>query len=181
MDRDRAVRVSKLLALALRHEPAALGLTLDGAGWAPVEDVLSGLAKRGEAVTEGELAEIVRTSDKQRYALSSDGARIRANQGHSVDVELDLPAREPPETLYHGTVDRFVDAIRAEGLKPGARTHVHLSADLRTAEIVAARRAGAKVILRVRAGAMHQDGHVFRLSDNGVWLTAHVPPRYLEP
>ena len=180
MDRDRAVRISKILALALRHDPAALGLALDAAGWADVDGVLAGLAKRGEVVTEAELEEIVATSDKQRYALSPDGARIRANQGHSIDVDLGLVPAVPPAILFHGTVERFLEAILREGLRRGARTHVHLSADERTAAKVAARRAGPTVILRVRAGAMHEDGLALFRSDNGVWLTEHVPPRYLE-
>lgn len=180
MDRARAVRISKTLALALRHDPASLDIVLDGAGWTSVDAVLAGLAKSGEIVTRDELEEVVRTSDKRRYAISDDGDRIRANQGHSVDVDLGLSAREPPETLFHGTVERFLDSIRATGLEPRARVHVHLSADLRTAEIVAARREGPSVILRVRAGDMHRAGHVFFLSENGVWLTAAVPPEFLE-
>jgi putative RNA 2'-phosphotransferase len=180
MDRARAVRISKTLALALRHDPSALGIELDGAGWAPVDEVIAGLATKGEIVTREELEEVVATSDKRRYALSPDGDRIRANQGHSVDVDLGLSPREPPETLFHGTVDRFLESIRERGLVPGARTHVHLSIDVRTAEIVAARREGAKAILRVRAGDMHRAGHVFFVSDNGVWLTAAVPPEFLD-
>lgn len=177
MDRARAVRISKLLSLALRHEPTALGLALDDAGWTDVGAVLAGLAAKGETVTREELEEIVRTSDKQRFAL--EGSRMRANQGHSVEVELGLARHEPPEVLYHGTVARFLGAIRDEGLIKGKRTHVHLSADVRTAEIVAKRR-GTPVVIKVLARAMHEDGRAFYLSDNGVWLTEHVPPRFLE-
>lgn len=177
MERARAVRISKLLSLALRHDPPALGLRLDDAGWAEVGAVLAGLAAKGETVTREELEEVVRTSDKQRFAL--EGSRIRANQGHSVDVELGLDRREPPEVLYHGTVARFLAAIREEGLVKGQRTHVHLSADVRTAEVVARRR-GTPVVIEVRARAMHETGHAFYLSDNGVWLTEHVPPRFLD-
>ena len=180
MDRERSVRISKLLALALRHDPSALGIELDGAGFATVDAVLAGLARLSEPTTREELEHVVRTSDKQRYALSPDGERIRANQGHSVDVDLGLEPREPPDTLYHGTVDRFVASIEREGLVRGERAHVHLSVDVKTAEIVAARRAGAKVIFRVRAGEMHRAGHAFFVSDNGVWLTPHVPPAFLE-
>lgn len=127
MDPRRAVRISKLLSLGLRHDPGALGVTLDPAGWTEVDAVLRGLAARDEPITEEELEEIVATSDKQRFTLSPDGGRIRANQSHSVEVDLGLPPREPPEVLYHGTVDRFLDAIRREGLLRRARTHVHLS------------------------------------------------------
>ena len=180
MDRSRAIRISKLLSLGLRHEPAALGITLDASGWTDVSAVLRGLAVRDEHVTYDELERIVAESDKQRFALSADGERIRANQGHSVEVDLGLPRKEPPEILFHGTVERFLDSIRREGLVRGARTHVHLSADEATARIVARRRVGAQVILRVRARALNEAGHAFYLSENGVWLTEHVPPRYLE-
>ena len=180
MDRSRSVRISKLLSLGLRHDPAALDVTLDAAGWADVGAVLRGLRARNEEVTDDELEEIVATSDKQRFALSPDGARIRANQGHSVDVDLGLPPREPPETLFHGTVVRFLDSIRRDGLLRRARTHVHLSTETETAQTVAGRRAGDTVILRVRARAMHDAGHAFFLSENGVWLTERVPPEFLE-
>ena len=181
MDRDRAARVSKLLALALRHDPATLGLSVDRAGWADVDAVIAGLAAVGERVSRDELEEIVASSDKQRYALSPDGARIRARQGHSLAVDLDLPRRAPPDALFHGTKQRFLAAIRAEGLVPGARAHVHLSTDVDTAERVAARRAGPSAILRVRAGDMHAAGHAFFVSENGVWLTDRVPPEFLDP
>lgn len=177
MDRARAVRISKLLSLALRHDPGALGLELDEAGFADVDLVLAGLAAKGEPIGRADLEEIVATSDKQRFAL--EGTRIRANQGHSVEIDLGLESRTPPELLYHGTVARFVESIRAEGLVRGERRHVHLSIDVRTAEIVGRRR-GAPVVLKVLARAMHESGHVFYRSDGGVWLTEHVPPRFLE-
>src|SRR5437867_10747914 len=127
MEARRAVRISKLLSLALRHAPEALALTVARDGWAHVDAVLRGLAARGLEVTRDELEEVVATSDKKRFALSPEGDRIRASQGHSLDVDLDLPRATPPDRLFHGTVDRFVDAIAREGLRPGARTHVHLS------------------------------------------------------
>jgi putative RNA 2'-phosphotransferase len=180
VDRDRAVRISKLLSLGLRHNPAALGITLDAAGWADVESVIRGLAARHETVSEDELEELVATSDKQRFALSADGSRVRANQGHSIDIDLGLPRREPPQILFHGTVTRFLESIRREGLLRRARTHVHLSTDVETARVVARRRAGATVILRIRARAMHEAGYTFFMSDNGVWLTERVPAELLE-
>jgi len=180
MDASRRLRVSKLLAFGLRHEPAALGLVLDDAGWAPVPAVLAGLASRGEVVTPEDLVEVVATSDKKRFALSHDHMAIRASQGHSVAIDLGLAPATPPEILFHGTSARVERAILEGGLRPGSRTHVHLSADVGTAQIVAQRRAGPHVILRVRAGALHADGHVFFQSDNGVWLTAHVPPAYVD-
>ncbi|MEU6791433.1 RNA 2'-phosphotransferase [Nonomuraea wenchangensis] len=176
MMRRRLVRVSKYLARHLRHDPGRIGLTLDPAGWVPVEELLSAAAAHGFPITPAELARVVETNDKRRYVIE-DG-RIRASQGHSVPVDLGLPPAEPPEVLYHGTVGRFLSAIRREGLRPMGRHHVHLSPDRDTAVRVGARR-GAPVVLVVRAGAMHADGHVFHLSANGVWLTGHVPPAYL--
>ncbi|MEU6727115.1 RNA 2'-phosphotransferase [Nonomuraea wenchangensis] len=176
MMRRRLVRVSKYLARHLRHDPGRIGLTLDPAGWVPVEELLSAAAAHGFPITPAELARVVETNDKRRYVIE-DG-RIRASQGHSVPVDLGLPPAEPPEVLYHGTVVRFLSAIRREGLRPMGRHHVHLSPDRDTAVRVGARR-GAPVVLVVRAGAMHADGHVFHLSANGVWLTGHVPPAYL--
>jgi putative RNA 2'-phosphotransferase len=180
MERDRAVRISKLLALGLRHDPSALAITVDAQGWADVEAVLRGLANKDLEVSRDELEDVVETSDKQRYALSADGEKIRANQGHSIDVDLGLASAAPPAVLYHGTAARFLDSIRESGLVRGARTHVHLSVDVKTAEIVAKRRAGPHVILSVRASAMHEAGHTFFLSANGVWLTERVPPEFLE-
>jgi putative RNA 2'-phosphotransferase len=180
VDAKRLVRVSKLLSFGLRHRPDELGLHLDAAGWVSVDHVLESLEARGESLSVEELEQLVATSDKQRFALSEDGRRIRANQGHSIAVDLGLVPREPPPRLYHGTVDHFLDRIRAEGLLRGSRTHVHLSIDESTARVVARRRKGVPVILTVRAGEMHADGFPFFVSDNGVWLTVHVPARYLD-
>ncbi|MGW0811266.1 RNA 2'-phosphotransferase [Nonomuraea sp. NPDC002799] len=176
MDERRMIRISKYLATHLRHDPQGIGLTLDAGGWVPVEVLLRAAAEHGFAIGAEELREVVESNDKRRYAIE-DG-RIRASQGHSVPVELGLPAVEPPEVLYHGTVGRFVAAIREEGLRPMSRQHVHLSPDRETATRVGTRR-GVPVVLVVAAGAMHADGHPFRLSANGVWLAGHVPPGYL--
>lgn len=172
-------RISKSLSYWLRHKPDAGGLTLDDAGWSPVADVLAALAKAGLPDDAETLNAVVADSDKKRFELSADGARIRARQGHSVQVDLDWPVAAPPEFLFHGTVERFLPGIFAEGLKPMRRHHVHLSPDAETATAVGARR-GEAVILRVAAGRMAADGHVFRLSGNGVWLAEAVPPAYLE-
>lgn len=172
-----AQKVSKLLSYWLRHAPKAGDLALDSSGWANVEAVRVALAREG--VDPALLERTVADSDKQRFELSADGTRIRARQGHSITVDLDWPIATPPESLYHGTVDRFLDAIFAEGLKPMTRHHVHLSPDPDTATRVGARR-GAPVILRVAAGKMAQEGLVFRLSSNGVWLTDAVPPRFVD-
>lgn len=163
----------------LRHDPASVGLTLDRAGWVGVDDLLEALRTADVDVSRGALDEVVRTSDKQRFAFDGTGTRIRAQQGHSVPVDLGLEPQDPPAVLWHGTVDRFLDAILAEGLAPRQRHHVHLSPDVATARVVGARR-GAPVLLRVDAAAMAADGHVFRCSGNGVWLVDAVPPRYLE-
>ncbi|MET1110164.1 MAG: RNA 2'-phosphotransferase [Allosphingosinicella sp.] len=172
-------RISKSLSYWLRHRPEAGGLTLDEAGWAPVASVLAALGSAGLPSDAETLRDIVAGSDKNRFELSDDRARIRARQGHSVKVDLQWPAAIPPEHLFHGTVERFLPTIFAEGLKPMKRHHVHLSPDPGTATAVGARR-GEAVILRIEAAAMAADGHVFRISGNGVWLTDHVPPRYLE-
>ncbi len=173
MDR---VAASKLLTYVLRHAPESIGVTLDAQGWVAIDVLLAALAAHGRPLDRDALLDVVRTSDKQRFAIEGD--RIRANQGHSVAVDLALEPIEPPSVLFHGTVARFLEAIRREGLVRGARTHVHLSADVETARRVGARR-GAPVILRVDAGVMHREGHAFFRSDNGVWLVEHVPPRFL--
>ena len=172
------VRASRLLSWMLRHAPHEVGLRLDEAGWAGVEAVLAILRRRGVPLDRAGLAAVVAGTDKRRFALSPDGQRIRALQGHSVAVRLDHPQREPPPRLFHGTVARFVASILREGLRPGERHHVHLSPDLDTARTVGARR-GAPVVLVVQARAMHAAGHRFWLSPNGVWLTERVPPRFL--
>jgi putative RNA 2'-phosphotransferase len=178
MDKSRTMRVSKYLSLVLRHEPAAAGVTLDAEGWVAVSDLLAGAAAHGMTVTRDELEEVVRTSDKQRFALSDDGLRIRANQGHSLTVDLGLQPLTPPEILFHGTVERFWPSIRETGLVRRARQHVHLSSDVETAARVGERR-GTPVILTVAAGAMQAAGFSFFRSENGVWLTESVPPRFI--
>jgi putative RNA 2'-phosphotransferase len=177
MDR-RLVTVSKFLSKHLRHAPEALGLTLQAGGWAAVDDLLAASARAGFAISYDELIECVETNDKQRFSFDDTGDLIRANQGHSIPVDLQLEAKEPPEMLYHGTVERFMTSILAEGLRKGRRHHVHLSKDVETARKVGARR-GPPVILRVKAGEMHGQGFPFFLSANGVWLTDTVPAAFL--
>ncbi len=173
------VRASKFLSLVLRHKPESIGIALDEAGWTEVGPLLAALARRGLRLTRQELATLVASSDKQRFALSADGERIRANQGHSVEVDLRLAPAEPPARLYHGTVAAALPGIRASGLQKRSRHHVHLSADLATAQKVGDRR-GAAIILTVRALEMSAAGHLFYRSDNGVWLTDHVPVAFLD-
>jgi putative RNA 2'-phosphotransferase len=174
----RAVKLSKYLAKYLRHAPQEIGLTLGPGGWLPVDDLLAAAEKNGFPITYDELVECVETNDKQRFAFDVSGELIRANQGHSVEVDLQLEEREPPETLYHGTVERFLPSILEEGLVRGKRHHVHLSKDVETARKVGSRR-GNPVILTVDAGRMQRDGRKFYRSANGVWLTNSVPPAYL--
>ena len=169
---------SKFLSLVLRHEPQAAGLSLDKAGWVGVAELLAGCARVGVAISQEELREIVGTSDKQRFALSDDGLRIRANQGHSVEVELGYEPAAPPEVLYHGTADRFADSIRAQGLVKGNRHHVHLSERIDTASAVGQRH-GKLLLLHVRSGDMHRAGISFYKTPNGVWLTDSVPTEFL--
>jgi putative RNA 2'-phosphotransferase len=169
---------SKFLSYVLRHAPESIGLTLDANGWAGVDELLAKAGAAGRRLDRATLEEIVATSDKKRFTLSDDGASIRAAQGHSVEVALGLAPVTPPDTLYHGTATRFLDAIRAEGLKPGSRQQVHLSADAATATAVGSRH-GKPAVLIVAAGAMHAAGHSFFRADNGVWLTDHVPPQFL--
>ena len=174
----RLVTVSKFLSKHLRHAPEALGLTLQPGGWARVDDVLAASQKVGFAISYDELLECVETNDKQRFSFDDTGDLVRANQGHSVPVDLQLEEKEPPEILYHGTVERFLASIFAEGLKKGKRHHVHLSRDIDTARRVGARR-GRPVVLKVDAAKMHGQGHRFFLSVNGVWLAESVPAVFL--
>ena len=167
---------SKLLSLVLRHRPELVGLTLDEGGWVGVDELLAGLAGHGRPMTRAQLEQLVATSDKQRFTLRE--GRIRAAQGHSVPVDLGLVPVEPPDLLFHGTPERNVDAVLREGLRRGARHHVHLSPDVGTATRVGARR-GPPRVLAVDAAAMARDGHLFLRSDNGVWLVDAVPPPYL--
>lgn len=173
------VRTSKFLSLVLRHRPEQIGITLDAAGWVAVDELLAAARRTGFPLDRATLERVVAENDKRRFALSPDGQRIRASQGHSVGVDLGLEAQAPPDVLFHGTAARFLESIRSEGLKAGSRTHVHLSADEATARVVG-RRHGSPVVLRVKAGAMHRDGHEFYRSDNGVWLARAVPAKYLE-
>jgi putative RNA 2'-phosphotransferase len=174
------VKTSKYLSRALRHQPERLGITLDDAGWVDVDVLLAACATRNFRLTRAQLNRVVAENDKQRFAFSADGTRIRASQGHTVAVDLGLVVQTPPAVLYHGTNTKVEAAILVEGLRPMNRHDVHLSTDIETARRVGARR-GRPVVFVVAAGRMAEDGHEFRRSDNGVWLIAAVPPAYLEP
>jgi putative RNA 2'-phosphotransferase len=173
------VRTSRRISMVLRHRPESAGLTLDPNGWVPVADLLAALE-----LTRAELDLIVDGNDKSRFAIArrDDGTDwIRASQGHSarVEIDLDLPPAEPPAVLFHGTPRGNLDSIMRDGLRPGTRQHVHLSKDVPTALIVGRRRSADVVVFAVDAAAMATAGHVFHRSENGVWLTRAVPPDFL--
>ena len=178
MDPKQAIRLSKLLSRHLRHTPAAIGLTLQEGGWVGVAELLTASAKHGIRINREQLEELVTGSDKQRFAFDAAGERIRAQQGHSVPVDLQLTPVEPPVVLYHGTAPAALPAIRREGLQKMKRHHVHLSPDQEMARRVGARR-GRPVLLVIDAKALYEAGGVFCQSGNGVWLVEHVPPQYL--
>lgn len=173
-------KASKFLSLILRHKPETINLQLDKEGWADVKDLLAGMRRKGwNNFSKDDLAEVVRDNNKQRFSFNEDKTKIRANQGHSINVDLGLKSVKPPENLYHGTVNKFLDSIKEGGLIKVSRQHVHLSIDIPTAVSVGSRR-GKPVILTIQSLLMHEDGFKFYLSKNGVWLTDHVPSRYID-
>lgn len=173
---DRLRALSKRLSFVLRHRPDAVGIELDRGGWVELDLLIAALTAHGSRVTRDDIDAVMTHISKQRFEIV--GTRIRAAHGHSRPVELDLPPREPPAQLFHGTVERFLPSIMSRGLTPAGRQHVHLSPDRTTAHDVGARR-GQPVILTVDAAAMHQQQHVFYRAATGVWLTTHVPPEHL--
>ena len=179
MHADRA-QLSKFFSFVLRHKPDAIGLTLDAQGWASIDELIERGNASGTQFNRDDLQQVVETSDKKRFSISTDGQRIRAAQGHSVAVELGLSPHEPPSVLYHGTARRFVDSILSKGLRPQDRQHVHLSIDEATARRVGQRH-GEPVIFKIEALRMHAKGFKFFLADNGVWLTHQVPPEFFAP
>jgi putative RNA 2'-phosphotransferase len=172
------VKVSKYLSKHLRHQPERLGLTLEEGGWVAVETLLQACAANRFPVSRDELNEVVARNDKQRFSFDPTGTLIRANQGHSTAVDLQLEPRTPPDVLYHGTAEVNLDSVFATGLNKMARHHVHLSLDVTTASKVGGRH-GKPVVLVVDAAAMVRDGFTFYCSANGVWLVDSVPPQYL--
>lgn len=178
-DRKTAnTKISKFLSLVLRHNPEIIGLRLDTEGWVDINALILGARKKGTHLSHDLIQVVVKNSDKQRFAISQDGLRIRANQGHSISVNLALPESIPPEILFHGTTKGSLSGIRQEGIKPGKRIHVHLSPDEATAKKVGSRH-GLPVVLQVQTGQMHRDGFHFFMSENGVWLTGSVPIKYI--
>ncbi len=176
---NHLVKTSKFLSLVLRHEPERIGITIDAQGWTSVSELLKACDAHGFPLTCEELQAVVSNNDKKRFAFNANGSRIRASQGHSVQVELDYTPLAPPGILYHGTAERFLSSIRQTGLIKGKRHHVHLSQEELTARAVG-QRYGKPVVLEVKSDLMHNDGYQFYRSANGVWLTEHVPPVYLK-
>ncbi len=172
------IRRSKRLSRILRHDPAAAGLTLSEGGWVDVDALLKGMDSIGQGMTRDELEEVVATNDKKRFAFSDCGTEIRAAQGHSIDIDLKLEPSVPPAKLLHGTASRNVEIIQREGLKPMRRQHVHLSSDVETARKVGSRH-GKPVVFELDASGAHASGGKFFISDNGVWLSDAVAPRWL--
>ena len=180
MNEERLVRISKYLSKHLRHEPERLGLTLAPGGWVGVDELLAACAQNRFPFSRADLDEVVAKNSKQRFSFDETGTQIRANQGHSVEIDLQLEPATPPDTLYHGTGHRAAPIIEREGLRKMSRHHVHLSPDRETARSVGARH-GRPVVFRVDAAKMREAGYIFYCSANGVWLVDEVPPEYVRP
>lgn len=176
---SKSDKLSVFISLVLRHKPEAAHVVLDEHGWANVKELLAGINGAGRKIDMDILEEIVATDSKQRYSFNQDKTLIRANQGHSIPVDVELKEQEPPEFLYHGTTVRFLGSIKVEGLKPMSRLYVHLSKDVETA-LKVGKRHGDPVILKIYSGRMYRDGCKFYLSENGVWLTERVDVKYFE-
>ncbi len=172
-------KLSVFISLVLRHKPEAAHIALDEHGWADVEELLAGINETGRKIDMGMLEEIVRTNNKQRFSFNEDKTLIRANQGHSIPVDVELEEKQPPQFLYHGTADRFLESIMREGIKPMNRLYVHLSKDEETA-VKVGKRHGDPIILLISADEMYQDGKKFYLSQNGVWLTKYIEKKYIQ-
>ena len=178
MNEKRTTRISKFLSKHLRHAPEEIGIALEPGGWVTIDDLLAASERAGLRFSREELDDVVRTSDKQRFAIDESRTKIRANQGHSTEVELLFEIIEPPALLYHGTPERNVEANLEQGLQKMARHHVHLSPDTETASKVGERR-GHAAILAIDAARMQAEGCTFFRSANGVWLVDRVPPEFI--
>ena len=174
------IRISKMMAKALRHRPEAFGLVLDAHGWGDADALIETIRARGMTVDRARMDRIVELNNKRRFAYSNDGMKIRASQGHTIDVDVEMTEAAPPVLLYHGTLEKNGASIWNRGLLPMKRQYVHLSPDIETARMVASRRKGAIAIYEIHASEYHMDGGKFYLSENGVWQTKAVPPNYLK-
>lgn len=179
MNEKRSRKISKFLSFILRHKPDELGITLDEHGWTSVAVLLEKINRNHDSLSLDELEYVVATNAKKRFAFNEDKTKIRANQGHSVNIDLALQPKEPPTLLYHGTVEKFMEAIKATGLQKRSRQHVHLSADKETATNVGSRR-GKPIILTIKSGEMYAKNYTFYQSENGVWLTDEVPVVFID-
>ncbi|MCP4132212.1 MAG: RNA 2'-phosphotransferase [bacterium] len=178
MDEKELVRISKFLSLVLRHKPGVINIELDENGWTSTADLIEKINKQKMPFDIEKLKVVVEKNSKKRFSFNEDLSKIRANQGHSLDVDLDLEPVVPPEILYHGTATRFAENIKIEGLKKKSRHHVHLSAVYETAVNVGSRH-GKVIVLKIKSGDMHKQGDAFYLSKNGVWLTDEVAPEFI--
>lgn len=177
---ENLTKTSRFLSLVLRHKPEVIGIELDKNGWADVQSLINGVNRTGKYFLDMKiLDEIVRNDEKGRYSFSTDKKKIRANQGHSIKVDVELKKCKPPEYLYHGTAEKYVETINSEGLKPKRRLYVHLSVDAETAEKVGSRH-GKPFIYRILSGEMHRQGYEFYISENGVWLADFIPKNFIE-
>lgn len=179
MNNKRLVEISKYLSKYLRHSPEDIGLNLDENGWVNIDELLKASQKHNFPILREELQEVVKNNDKKRFSFNENNTYIRANQGHSIKIDLGLKPLIPPDILYHGTVDKFLNSIQQEGLKKMSRHHVHLSENIETAKKIGRRR-GKPIILKINALKMHEVGYQFYCSDNGVWLVDSVPPDFFE-
>lgn len=177
--KSELIEISKFLSLILRHKPESIGVSMSPDGWVKINELIEAAQKHKINLTKELIDEVITTNDKQRFTYSSDGESIRANQGHSIHIQLELQPIKPPDTLYHGTAVRFMEEIRKKGLLKMNRQHVHLS-HLKTTAYDVGKRHGKPIILIIDAQTMSQDGYEFYVSKNGVWLTKHVPPQYLQ-
>lgn len=172
--------LGKYIALILRHKPETIEASLDEHGWMEVDTLINGINSHSNHHIDMErLERIVKEDNKGRYSFGEDKLLIRANQGHSVSVDVEMPEMTPPDILYHGTGEKFVASIDEQGLIPKSRLYVHLSKDIETASKVGSRH-GHPVIYEVMSGKMAADGYKFYLSANGVWQTKSVPTQYLK-
>ncbi|OCR02528.1 RNA 2'-phosphotransferase [Oscillatoriales cyanobacterium USR001] len=179
MNNSRLVKISKYLSKHLRHTPEILGLQLSPGGWVNVDEFLAACQNHNFPIQLNELKTVVAENDKQRFSFDSTGTLIRANQGHSVEVDLQLAPSIPPDLLYHGTGKGVLESIINSGICKMSRHHVHLSANIETARKVGARH-GLPVVFTIAAAAMYNQGYIFYCSENGVWLVEEVPPEYLK-